>query len=642
MKLKSVLMLVLLTLTIIPITIVSLLLYKSGFELSKASYTHNLVESLNVQADYISQAMENKMIGDQRFANRNIISGSKSGESSMSKDDLLSAFTTYLSAAEDEISVCILLNQQGESVYAIGEKAMVDAVGAQLTKPSEFTSQTIMEFDWADGTYSLGIVTPVWDQSTYMGCLISVYDKSYLFKIISSYYEIADTSTYICRQNGDIISSRSVSQEDSDVMQQVLHELEFSTEGMIDTHTGKLALSGYYKNIHNTPWYLIGFVDDVSIYSFTNQFLAVYILIILGVLLVDILLAFYCSRRVVKPINSLIHVMEGYQNNLSGEELNYGEEHGYYETNFLHAKFSELMKKILLVQHNFQGIYQLYESGDMGDTNIDIDTRNQTISSNKDVFQKLMNEVDVPDGACVVETFTHCFCEKDQKLLMNLFEAMRDEHLSSMKEAEVYTPYLEEKWFHTLIVPMYENDRLSRLFVQLRDISGFKKQELESNEQVKRDPLTGLYNRVGFTSCVSTALQAGSSTDLHALLFIDMDYFKLVNDNLGHTAGDDLLRSVGRTLLEVAGLDNTVSRFGGDEFAVFLSHTSPVAISKMEQALKERLIYPFHTEQADFVVSASIGVSTWRHDSPNTLDALLQQADAAMYKAKREFKESAK
>lgn len=623
---------ILLLLTIIPITVVLILLYKSGFELSKKSYSRNLAESLNVQSDYISQAIESNMIADYRFARKGIAA-------SNSKNDLFTEFTAYLSTAEDKITVCALLDPQGTIVYAIGEKGMVDTVCDQLPDASEVSYQSIQEYQWADGSYSLGIVTPVWDQDSYLGCLVSVYDKTYIFKIISSYYEIADSSTYICRENGEVISVRSALNEDHTAVERVLREQDFSDEGMIDAQIDGMALTGYYKNIHNTPWYLGGFVDNERVYAFTNQFLIAYIFIIILVLAIDILLGFYCSRRVVKPINSLIQVIEGYQNDLNSNQLTSGEERGYVETSFLRDKFFELMKKIHLTQHNFTGIYQLYESNDMGDINIDIDAVNQAISSNKDVFQKLMNEVTVPEGACIVETFTHCFCEKDQKLLMGLFERMRDEHLSAMQETELYTPNLDGRWYHSLIVPMYENDRLSRLFIQLRDISGLKKMELKSSEQAKRDPLTELNNRAGFTACVNSVLQLGSEKSVHGLLFIDMNYFKLVNDNLGHIAGDDLLCTVAKVLLDTTGPEDIVSRFGGDEFAVFLPNTTESALSKAERRLKERLVYHFQTDQTSFVVSASIGSSLWRQDSTHTLEEILQQADAAMYKSKREFKQ---
>lgn len=632
MKLKNLLVLILLTLTIIPITIVSFLLYKSGFELSKESYSQNLIESIHVQSDYISQTIEENMIRDYRFAHSNV--AALSGQS-----DLYKQFSTYLSSAEDKIAVCILIDRQDTPVYAIGESEMVSTVREQLPKLSELSEQTTAEFDWGNGDYSLGIVTPIWNQDTYTGSLVSVYDKSYIFKIISSYYEIADTSTFINRGNGDIINSRNTMNGDSGAMGAALRSLDFSDEGRIDMRVDGSTLFGYYKGIRNTPWYLSGFVDNALIYSFTNQFLIVYIGIIFCVLLVDILLGVYCSHRVVRPINNLIQVVEGYQNDLNGDGLSCSEERGYVETNYLRAKFSELMKKIMLAQHNFQGIYQLYESNDMGDINIDIDVKNQTIVCNKEVFRKLIKEVEVPEGACIVETFTHCFCAKDQSFLMELFEKMRDEHLASMQETEVYTPNLDGKWYHTLIVPMYENDRLSRLFIQLRDISSLKIQEQKSSEQAKRDPLTGLYNRSGFSSCANTALMSGNKSTVHGLLFIDMDYFKMVNDNFGHSAGDELLCTIAKALTETVGPEDIVSRFGGDEFAIFLPDTTETAVFKLEQQLKEKLAYPFQTGQRSFKVSASIGVSFWKQDSDDTLEQILRQADAAMYTAKREFKE---
>lgn len=642
MRLKNVLMITFLALTIIPIAIASIMLYKSGFDLSKESYTRNLVESLNVQVDYISQTIENNMISDYRFANKTIKSVAGQTES-IGKSELYNAVTGYLSVSEDKIAVCLLLDWEHMPIYSIGEKAVVDSISAQLPKPSEFTNQKIIEFDLGDGkVYSLGIVTPLWDGETYKGCLVSVYDKSYIFKIISSYYEIADTSTYVCRENGSIINSRQLSDENSQEIQDILLELTFSAEGTINTRTSSAAVSGYYKNIHNTPWYLVGFVDDGLIYSFTNQFLLVYVFIIFGILLVDIVLSFYFSRRVVKPINSLIQVMEVYQNSLDGKELLCPEDEGYAEIKFLSATFLELMRKILLVQHNFEGIYQLYQSNSMGDINIDIDVANQTISSNKEIFQTLFNEIEVPPGVCIVEKFTRCFCEKDQRFLMEMLEEMRDEHLSVTREAEVYTPHLNAKWFHTLVVPMYTNERLSRLFIQLRDVSMFKKQEQESSEQAKRDALTGLYNRAGFIFRVEKILQASVETDMHALMFIDMDYFKLVNDNFGHNEGDELLQSVARTLLGAAGQDDIASRFGGDEFVLFLAYTSQEAVSQAENTLKEQLVYPFSNEKITFAVSASIGISIWYNNSAGTLKELLAQADAAMYKAKREFKETQK
>ena len=642
MKLKNILVLAFLTLTLIPIIIMSLLLYRSGFNLSKASYMNSLTESINVQSDYIAQTIKNNMISDYRFASRNdVLLTDANVPPDVQRTELLKAFELYLKSSEGEITVCILMDKSGEAIYTVGEKKMLDAVSSQLPILSGLSGQTMMEFELKPSIYSLGVITPVYDDSNaYAGSLISVYDESYIFKIISSYYEISDTSTYICRQSGDVISYRGLPDEKrNNATTQALSNQVFNKEGVLNIRVDNTPVAGYYKNIYNSPWHLVGVIDDKLIYNFTNQFVLGYIFIIIGVLIADVILSFYFSKRVVEPINALIKVMEGYKNDLNSSDLHCSEKNGYYETKYLCSKFLDLMQTIMLVQHNFEGIYQLYQSNDMDDMNIDIDVKKQTVISNKEVFQELMNGVEVPEGACIVERFVSCFCEKDKVLLMTMFENMRDHHLSVTSEAEVYTPHFGEKWYHSLVVPMYENDRLSRLFIQLRDISNFKKQELQSSETARRDALTGLYNRTGFVEYVKKFLQDAPETDLHGLLFIDMDYFKMVNDNFGHSAGDDLLCTVGDTLVNIIGAQGFASRFGGDEFVVFFPQTSQEEVTRVKQEISKNLIYPFSTDKISFVVSASIGVTTWSRASGETLETLLKQADIDMYEAKRKFKE---
>ena len=643
MKLKNVLIYAFLMLTLIPIIIVSLLLYKSGYDLSKESYVRNLTESISVQTDYIVQTVDNDMILDQRFAHQ---CGEVLQESAIitqsQKEELYVAFQSYLKISNDKMYACLLLDANDTSIYTIGEVDVLKTVKENLPDLSQLDRQKIIELKLNSETHSLAILTPIMTSgNTYAGCLISIYDQAYLFKIISSYYKLADTSTYICRADGGVINSRPLSdQKQNEAIKEALIALTFTSEGEINMRIEATPITGYYKKIGDTPWYLVGFIDHELVNSFTNQYVFTYFLIIIVVSLVDLLLAFYFSRRVVKPINSLIEVMEGYPGNLVGGQPQIQQEHGYVETQYLHTKFFELMKRILLVQHNFEGVYQLYQSGSMSDTNIDIDTKEQTISSNKEVFQKLMNELEVAPGACIVERFINCFCIKDQRELMEVFENMRDRHLSVPCENEVYTPHLGEKWFHILVVPMYENDSLSHLFIQLRDITGFKKQEMESTEKAIRDSLTGLYNRMGFTQNVTEILQKGDPQALHGIMFVDMDYFKMVNDNLGHAAGDELLCSVGRILLEAAPSDSVVSRFGGDEFAVFLPNSSQESAEQIKETLRQRLNFPFRTEHISFVVTASIGISLWSGVSPKTLEEQLKRADTAMYQEKKRVKQT--
>lgn len=642
MKLRRMLIIVFLTLTLTPIVIVSVLLYQSGYKLAKESYVRNLRESISVQADYIEQTISNDMILDNRFAKQNKMSLLEidNDESFVGQSDLFKSYQSYLETTGDRIAISLLLDKENNPIYTIGEAKETEIVKTNLPELETLKKQSIVEFELTDEVYSLGIITPMFDNDdNYIGSLISIYDHAYLFKIISSYYKIANTSSYICRENGDAVSFKEFANQDQEyVAKNTLSQINLESNGEIDEKVKSSYITGYYRNVTNTPWYLVGFVDYSFIRAFANQYIFAYGFIIIGVVIVDILLAIYFSHRVVSPINNLIYVIEGYPKTITDDDVKLLEKSGYAETRYLSTKFLELMKRILLVQHNYEGVSQLYQSANMSDTNIDIDTRQQTISSNKDIFQKIMSELVVPEGACIVERFIHCFSSKDQAHLMNVFVNMRDNHLSTPCEAEVYMPHLGEKWFHALIVPMYENDSLSHLFIQLRDISGFKKQELESNEEARKDPLTGLYNRLGFTHRVEQVVSKEGTIGNHAILFLDMDYFKMVNDNLGHNVGDELLRSVAKILNDTIGDTGIASRHGGDEFAVFIPNTTKEDITKLVDELHKQLLFPFKFDDESFAITASIGISYWNQDA-TSLEELLVKADKEMYLAKKRVKQ---
>lgn len=153
--------------------------------------------------------------------------------------------------------------------------------------------------------------------------------------------------------------------------------------------------------------------------------------------------------------------------------------------------------------------------------------------------------------------------------------------------------------------------------------------------QAFRDPLTGLANRALFQDRLAHALQM---RERHAkaveVMVLDLDDFKLVNDNLGHPAGDELLTLVGRRLCEVAKPGDTVARLGGDEFAVLAEGESAQRVD-LAQRVRESFEVPIVLEGHDLLVRPSIGVVSAALGETVSPDELLKQADLAMYAAKR-------
>jgi diguanylate cyclase (GGDEF)-like protein len=150
-----------------------------------------------------------------------------------------------------------------------------------------------------------------------------------------------------------------------------------------------------------------------------------------------------------------------------------------------------------------------------------------------------------------------------------------------------------------------------------------------------RDPLTALYNRRALEARAPRLLELASNTRPGALLLIDIDNFKLVNDLYGHTAGDRLLITLSELIRSVLPQGSLAARLGGDEFVILLSNTSNERIVTLASALREKFQNAaeqgFATPQA---VTLSIGASLFEQP-PASLEALIELGDAALYASKR-------
>jgi diguanylate cyclase (GGDEF)-like protein/PAS domain S-box-containing protein len=168
-----------------------------------------------------------------------------------------------------------------------------------------------------------------------------------------------------------------------------------------------------------------------------------------------------------------------------------------------------------------------------------------------------------------------------------------------------------------------------------RDVTERIGLERELAHQAFHDPLTGLANRTLFAERTQQALaSAARQNQLIALLFADLDNFKSVNDTLGHSVGDDLLRSVAERLHRTLRPEDTLARLGGDEFAILLEHVDDSsAAQRVAERIGEALRAPFKLHGREVFVQVSIGVAV----SPGPLhsgEELLRNADVAMYVAK--------
>ncbi|WP_179950930.1 EAL domain-containing protein [Xylanimonas oleitrophica] len=172
------------------------------------------------------------------------------------------------------------------------------------------------------------------------------------------------------------------------------------------------------------------------------------------------------------------------------------------------------------------------------------------------------------------------------------------------------------------------------LMGSLADIQERKELEEKLEVAAMYDPVTGLANRRLFLERLGDAMERHRSRGTeYAVMFLDLDRFKLVNDSLGHRAGDELLRAVGERLGETLRPHDIAARFGGDEFAVLCDRIVPDTAESVARRLQEALTRPFEVEGRHLWVTASIGIVTSpnRHEQP---EDVLRDADTAMYQAK--------
>ena len=194
--------------------------------------------------------------------------------------------------------------------------------------------------------------------------------------------------------------------------------------------------------------------------------------------------------------------------------------------------------------------------------------------------------------------------------------------------------------FEVLYTDLLDDENVHGVVLNSRDVSERKVFEDQLAHQAFHDPVTNLANRALFVERVRHAVPRARREGARlAVIFMDLDDFKTINDSLGHAAGDAVLLEIAKRLDASIRPSDTAARFGGDEFAVLLEDVnSAQAAADTAERILASLAAPLRLEGKELFVRCSLGISIVEGDAAAGADELIRNADAAMYIAKRDGK----
>ncbi len=268
------------------------------------------------------------------------------------------------------------------------------------------------------------------------------------------------------------------------------------------------------------------------------------------------------------------------------------------------------------------------------------------VAYQSDAMFRLLGDTNLRPGRRLAEKVHPDERDLVDRLLDRLLKAPTGDHAAELRLQHADGSW---RWVEAIGQNLLADPAVAGVVLNFRDVTDRKQLEVQLQHEALHDPLTGLANRALFADRVNHALsRRGRQRREPAVLFLDLDDFKVVNDSLGHLAGDELLTAVAERLRESLRPQDTAARLGGDEFGILLDETTPEAVEKVARRVLDSLRRPFALAERQVFVQASIGIAmgSARRDGV-TAEELLRNADAAMYtakargKARSEFYEAA-
>ena len=254
-----------------------------------------------------------------------------------------------------------------------------------------------------------------------------------------------------------------------------------------------------------------------------------------------------------------------------------------------------------------------------------------------DTFESMFG---FPPPVCTIDTLKDCtnlFLEEDQKIFLMLINQLRAGDAEARAELRMIHSRGVSRWKRVEIYSVVDQDKQAvQLVGKIADIQRQKQSMQRLIRQADSDPLSGLLNRGAMERNIKAFLTGEGKGGVHALLMLDFDNFKAVNDTLGHAKGDQLLTSFANGMRRLFRSGDFLSRVGGDEYMIFIkSARNDLIVQDKAEALRGEMVVL--SRKIGIPVSISVGIAVYHRDG-DTFERLYKAADEALYRVKRNGK----
>ena len=391
---------------------------------------------------------------------------------------------------------------------------------------------------------------------------------------------------------------------------------------------------GAYGVVENTDWVWVGICQASAVTFSVVPAILFGVIILAIVIVIDVILAFGIYHRAITPLGQIVDAME---------EINAGDRQKRlpnfktYEHQVISETFNDLLDDFYISEDVHKTVSALSDSMLF---EWDIEHKRMYVSDNfKDMFDLDIDKVGLLDGTFIDTLMS----EKDARHFRKDMTSLIEDREYAEGEYQVKTIRNTEIWINIRAQShkvRTGSQSVTRILGVITDINNKKKTSLQLSQKASYDFLSQLYNRSTFLKELQKLLDMKRVNENYAVLFIDVDDFKFINDRYGHNVGDEVIKYVADTLKTCVGNNGIAGRFGGDEFVLCVTNSGAVAdCDNFAANIIDSLYSGYRCETIGITlnVKASIGISI-ASEQVSEAEKLVGEADEAMYFVKKNGK----